>query len=224
MVILQENNITIKNFLFKSLFQIKNFSWHGKKDWPYRKLINNFSYYQKMQNLSIESFRENLLDKWTLVNHTGSKDNIQEAFIYNLLAIKNHWHEQYPCNILYADPDVFVLKKIKIFNEYDDFIIFSGSASLRYFPSTLTKEFWLQVDKDIDQWNYDVYDYEQRIFQKKTVSPAKSNMILDQYAQNHDDFLEKSYPYKAVHICGNWEIQKKIEIMENIKTNCFRNQ
>jgi len=214
-------NITIKNFLFKSLFKIKNVLWHNKEEWPYRKLINNFSDYKEMQNLSIESFQENLLDKWTLVNHTGSKNDIQEAFITNLLLIKEHWHEHYPCNILYADPDVFVLKKLKIFNEYNNFIIFSGSASLRYFPSTLTKEFWGQIDKDIEQWNYDVYDHEQRIFQKKTISPAKSNMILNQYSKNINSFKERSYTYKAVHICGNWDIKKKIEIMKNLKTHCF---
>ena len=222
----KENNVPIKNFLFKSLFKIKDILWHNKPTWPYRKLINNFSDYKEMQNLSIESFQKNLLDDWTLVNLTGSKNNIQEAFINNLICVKKHWHDYYPCNILYADPDIFILKKLKIFNEYENFIIFSDSASLRYFPSTLTREFWDQIDKDIEQWNYDVYDHEQQIFQKKTISPYKSIMILDQFDKDKDcrdtnEFKQISYKYKAVHLCGNITIKEKIKIMKNIKINCF---
>jgi hypothetical protein len=85
------------------------------------------------------------------------------------------WKNNYPCNILYADPDTVCVKPLDIFGKFQEFRLFAENSDLlikeslncgvRYFPSSLDDCFWNDVYEQMEKWNYSVWSTEQTIYQ-----------------------------------------------------------
>jgi len=165
-----------KNILVKSLCKIVSSSGNEPPA-----LLNNYDSYVKMHELSIESFTKNLHGSWELVEFKIDQENILVYFKNLLIFIKELWHQNYPCNILYADADTLNWKPLNIFGAFTDFRIFTDNdfpkpgdyfnGGVKYYPSTLTANFWEQIDIILNNWNFDIWDYEQA---------SQVNLMLDQ--------------------------------------------
>lgn len=164
-----------KNILVKSLCKIVSSSGNEPPA-----LLNNYDSYAKMHKISAESFTKNLQDSWQLVVFQEDQENILVYFKNLLVFIKELWHQNYPCNILYADADTLNWKPLNIFNQFSDFRIFTDNdfpkhgdyfnGGVKYYPSTLTAHFWTQIDTILDNWNFDIWEYEQA---------SQVNLMLD---------------------------------------------
>ena len=163
------------NILLKSFFEIQN------KNTPLRGidlknvLVDTKDAYLYMQQISIKSFEKNLAGSWTLIELNGIQPTIQDAFRYVMSETYKIWNNNYPCNILYADPDTVCVKPLDIFGKFQEFRLFAESSDLlikeslncgvRYFPSSLDDCFWNDVYEQMEKWNYSVWSTEQTIYQ-----------------------------------------------------------
>jgi hypothetical protein len=155
-----------KNILVKSLCKLHSST--GKEP---PALLNNYEYYVQMHEISVKSFIKNLQGTWELVEFKADQENILVYFKSLLIFIKELWHQNYPCNILYADADTLNWKPLNIFEKFTDFRIFTDNdfpkhgdyfnGGVKYYPSTLTPYFWQQIDAILENWNFDVWEYEQ---------------------------------------------------------------
>jgi hypothetical protein len=165
--------VTVKNILLKSLFDIQD-KTAGRK--PELMLANSaFDAYQQMQALSTQSFKKNLQGDWELIELTGTQPNLQSAFRFVMQRTQELWRAHAPCNILYTDPDTLCMRPIDIFGKFKDFRIFTDrdplsrrdyhNCGVRYFPSTLTEEFWHEINGAMSTWHDHVhYAFETDIY------------------------------------------------------------
>ena len=194
-----------KNFLIKSLFRIKNNRGGGTP----AHLDNSFDYYQQMQELSIKSFQKNLLGTWELIELGGEFENIQLTCFEIIKQIQQLWHDQYPCNILLADTDTLCINPLDIFGRFQEFRLFTeqdppdrsqyNNAGIKYYPSTITPEFWKQMQQELDNWNFDKYDTEQLVHTK---------LMWDQPSLYANIAQEQSSIVSQLGFRFNWQIEK----------------
>ena len=168
----------MKNYLVKSLYSLKSTFWHFKdrRDEPDLKLN-----YQKMHQVSIDSFRKHLGGTWEYRFYGGDLMRINQAFEQTFWEIYELWHRE-PCNILYTDVDTVMvnpytpwddIKYCQMFNFTDHkrpfkepnkhnltFDIFFN-AGVRYFPSTMSEETWEHGLKLARDWDHAQYNSEQ---------------------------------------------------------------
>ena len=165
----------ISNILLKSFFEIQNTD-NLLTDFDLKKmLVDTKDAYLDMQQLSIKSFEKNLAGSWTLIELNGIQPTIQDAFRYVMSETHKIWNNNYPCNILYADPDTVCVKPLDIFGKFQEFRLFAEKNSwlvqeclncgVRYFPSSLDDYFWNDMYEQMEKWNYSVWDTEQTIYQ-----------------------------------------------------------
>jgi hypothetical protein len=181
------------NILLKSFFNIKDKSAYGRVP---PEMLHADDAYSKMQNISIESFQQNLAGDWRLIYLSGKMPTLQQSFIYTAKETKRLWQEYYPCNILYTDPDTLCIKPLDIFDQFNEFRLFTAdkkfdrwsltywNCGVRYFPQTITKEFWQKLDDYIVDWDHNVYDYEQMIYRRLMLEQPEFLTNIDQ-PQSH---------------------------------------
>ena len=169
----------MKNYLVKSLFQVRGTDW---KVVDRSRESNLFDSYLAMHEISTATYQHFLQGEWELKFVTGEVDQINQAFERTFWAIHELWHSE-PCNILYTDPDTIAIKPVEFWNKYQHFLMFNHTdpkqfnrpnpynrsyshffnAGVRYFPSTMSKSIW-QLGADMAQtWDYATYDTEQII-------------------------------------------------------------
>lgn len=149
----------------------------------------NYEDYQKLTELSVESFIKNLKGINKVRVLTGSKSNYHELFKHLYWEVKDIYFKNKPCNILFVDSDTICLKPVSIFDQFDKFAMFNTQvgipykysytnpiclylvknfapwmmANIRYYPSGLPNFIW-DVGDDlayswIDDWAYDCIVY-----------------------------------------------------------------
>lgn len=204
----------MKNYLVKSLFQVKDPDWrvHDRSH-----ETDLYSKYQQMHKLSVDSYKKFLGGSWELRFFEGEVDHINQAFEQTFWAIHDLWHSE-PCNILYTDPDTMAINRINPWGQYRHFTMFNYTdprsfdrpnqynkkfdhffnAGVRYFPSTMSENIW-QTGKDMAKtWNSDTYDTEQIIL---------NTMLWDQPVELID-VLNPYMAYQAFHpdlaLCDQW--------------------
>jgi hypothetical protein len=225
------------NILVKGLCKIKN-----HVECAPIAVHNNYEYYVEMHKLSIESYKKNLQGDWILKELDIEQDNIQEYFKNLLIFIKNVWHEFYPCNILYADADTLCIKPLSIFGQFDDFRLFSEddpiiensyiNGGIKYYPAELSKEFWDQIDFIIDNWDNDMWIYEQiaqasLMFRySKFDSDKKQDWVVRQIGFNHQRLISeialdniKSIKQAILHFHSSQYPLYRLEAMQFIWKN-----
>ena len=133
-------------------------------------LTNNKKYdeYISLYDFSRSTYEKNLLNLDLCVLFNYEYYDIQQAFKERFFKTYELWKEYYPCNILYTGTDTVCLRKCDVFGKYDEFRLFGVpdkmanktikelrtwnphyaepshifNCDIRYFPSTLTEEFW----------------------------------------------------------------------------------
>ena len=156
----------MKNILLKSLYKI-----HNQSDLPApsRGMTSkkSFECYQEMQKLSIESFKINMAGNWSLVQLGGSFDNLPQAFKYTLHKTRQIHRDNYPCNILYVDPDVLCLEPIDPWCDTKniDFHLFGeNNCGVRYFKHTMSNKLWQSILSQAKNWDNNNYAFEQDLY------------------------------------------------------------
>jgi hypothetical protein len=219
----------MKNFLLKSLFKFQDKPfWHIDYD--------VYDVYSKMQNLSIKSFEKNLSGDWELIYVTETVQSTGEGFSRLMKKTQEIWYDNYPCNILFSDPDTLCIKPLNIFGRFSEFRMFSTlsepiephyywNCGVRYFPTSLTSVFWNNIDRYISNWDYDTYDYEQTCYKDLMWSQAGLRLnrpqhnIVEQYIDSYlikdlDDFFNSGC--SIIHCHASREPRKTLEILDLI--------
>lgn len=170
----------MKNILVKSLYRIKDPNWGIKNRQSETALYET---YFECHKLSLNSFKKHIAGTCDYVFFTGEVDTVHEALYQNFYEIYNLWKNEYPCNILYTDPDTLAVKKVEPWGQYNKFMMFNLSdpksfykdniyglkfpsffnAGVRYFPASMSQETW-NIGLDLTKnWNMQSYDTEQII-------------------------------------------------------------
>ena len=160
-----------KNILLKSLFEITNKSTHNQTP---PTMLDNISSYRSMQDISIESFQKNLSGEWLIIELSGQKSNLQEAFRYVMTQTCEIWLAHAPCNILYTDPDTLCVKPLLDLEKFKEFRLFTDdplhpgqyhNCGVRWFPHTTQQCVWDFFNQELKTWHDDVnYAHEQKIY------------------------------------------------------------
>ena len=175
-----------KNFFVRSLYRIKH-NQGGCTPWQ---LNNTFNIYKQMQMLSIESFQKNLLGEWKLIELDGKFESLQQSWIDIIKQIQQLWHNHYPCNILWADTDTLCVKPLDIFDKFQEFRIFTDrdpleqhqyhNAGVKYYPASIQSTFWDQMQQELDNWDFNIYDTEQRVHTKLMWAQPSLHLNINQ--------------------------------------------
>jgi hypothetical protein len=178
--------------------------------------LTNYKDYKKMQKLSISSFKENLLGEWSLIHLTGTKDTLQESFIFTLEKTYKIWKNE-KCNILYTDPDTLCIKPTQVFNE--DFVAgCRHNCGVRYFPHDMDSSIWDQVFEHVSKWNYNKYDYEQDIYISMYRS-GKAITDIVQQAPIYEKFTGIDYSKNIIHLHSSGGPKKTLMKMRELNKN-----
>ena len=173
----------MKNFLVKSLFEIKDADWNVKDR---SNEIDMYKKYVECHDLSLDSFKRHLKGEWEYIYISGTFETIHRALYETFVKIYEVWSDHGPCNILYTDPDTMAIAPVEIWGRFDKFMMFNYSdptcfytkngynekfehffnAGVRYFPASMSQETW-QVGLDmLANWDYQDYNTEQIILNK----------------------------------------------------------
>jgi hypothetical protein len=132
--------------------------------------------YDTMFQISRGSARKFLAGDWEEVVFTDPVETRVHMFQQNWQRIWDLWHQE-PCNILYLDSDAMFIKSTDMFGHFDQYRLFNWTdpksnaqfpnyynAGVRYYPSTMSAEVW-NIGQDMAQnWNLNIWDQEQLIF------------------------------------------------------------
>ena len=184
----------MKNYLVKSLYSLRSTFWHFNDRRYEFDLKDN---YQKMHEVSLDSFRKNLLGDWEYRFYGGDLMRINQAFEQTFWEIYELWHRE-SCNILYTDVDTVAINPVdpwtevkfcQLFNYTNTRGAFAESnkhnlafdhffnAGVRYFPSTMLEETWEIGARLARNWDHAQYNSEQIVLNQMMWSQG---VTLDQ--------------------------------------------
>jgi hypothetical protein len=132
--------------------------------------------YDTMFRVSRSSAKKFLAGDWEEIVFTDPAETRVHMFQQNWQRILDLWHRE-PCNILYLDSDAMFVKPTEIFGRFNEYRLFNWTdpksntqfpnyynAGVRYYPNTMSSSVW-KIGKDIaNNWNLDIWDQEQLIF------------------------------------------------------------
>jgi hypothetical protein len=132
--------------------------------------------YDQMFKISLASAKKFLAGDWKEIVWDDPAPSRLAIFQRNWQRIHDLWHSE-PCNILYLDSDVILLKPTEIFGRFPEFRLFNWTdpktwagfenlynAAVRYYPSTMNEDLWTTGNAMAQNWNPDNWNQEQEIF------------------------------------------------------------
>lgn len=169
----------MKNYLVKSIFNIKDSNWLFKDRKSETSMYEN---YLEMHRMSIASFKQFMGGEWELLSINGNVSSIQEAFKNTWKYIYDLWSSE-KCNILYTDPDTLAINNFDIWNNFSNFMMFNFTdpkqllnesvkipyffnAGVRYYPASMNTQVWDYANELVNSWDDSQYDTEQIILNK----------------------------------------------------------
>ena len=193
----------MKNYLFKSLFQVTDTNWYFKDRKNEQNLYNKY-----------------LKGDWELKFIQGSVENINDAFKKTFIEIYKLW-KQGDTNILYTDPDTLAINDMDPWEISDKFMMFNFTsmkslrtschykrnfpwyfnAGVRYFPANMTQRIWDIGFKMYDNWEENSYNTEQIIL---------NSMLWDQ-GLTLEQALKPQFAYQA-----HWLPKKALLLEQDI--------
>lgn len=193
----------MKNYLFKSLFRVKDTNWHFRDRQGETDLYEK---YVEMHRLSVASFTKRLKGNWELKFVQGTVDNINDAFRRTFAEIHQLW-SQGNVNILYTDPDTVLIRDLDPWNISNQFMMFNFTdprsfnepnsyqksfpyffnAGVRYFPAGMSQDTWRIGLDMVQQWEPNTYNTEQIIL----------NTMLWSQGVSLDQVLRPEMAYQA---------------------------
>lgn len=193
----------MKNYLVKSLFQVRDSNWHFKDRSDETDLHKK---YVEMHQLSVGSFAKHLKGDWELKFIQGTVDNINDAFKQTFRAIYDLWR-QGNVNVFYTDPDTIAIKDVDPWQISNQFLMFNFTdpksletenhygrkfphffnAGVRYFPAGMEQRIWDLGLSMLDNWEEGTYNTEQTIL----------NAMLWDQGLTLDQVLRPEWAYQA---------------------------
>jgi len=193
----------MKNYLFKSLFQVRDPNWHFKDRSGEQDLHKK---YVEMHQISVGSYTRHLKGNWELKFIQGTVDNINDAFKRTFREIYDLWR-QGNTNIFYTDPDTIAIKDIDPWQISDQFMMFNFTdpkslgtnnqygrkfphffnAGVRFFPAGMEQRIWDIGLEMLDNWEEGTYNTEQTIL----------NAMLWDQGVTLDQVLRPEWAYQA---------------------------
>lgn len=198
----------MKNYLVKSLYQVRDTNWHFKD----RKDEKNLhSKYVEMHQISVGSYTKHLKGDWELKFFQGTVENINDAFKQTFRSIYDLWR-QGNTNILYTDPDTIAVREINPWQISNQFMMFNFTepksldqpnhygrkfphffnAGVRFFPATMDQRIWDIGLEMLDNWEEGSYNTEQIIL----------NAMLWDQGFTLDQALRPEWAYQAQWLPG----------------------
>lgn len=137
---------------------------------------DNQAAYARMHKISLASARHFLAGDWEPVVFTDPAETRVHMFRDNWQRVWDLWHAE-PCNILYLDSDAMFIQPTEVFGRFKEFRLFNWSdpkqnqcytnyfnAGVRYYASSMLDHIWELGDQMAQNWNLDIWDQEQLIF------------------------------------------------------------
>lgn len=132
--------------------------------------------YNKMFQISLATAKTFLQGNWEPIVFTDTADSRVSMFKDNWQRLWDIWHQE-PCNILYLDSDTMFIRPTEIFGRFQEFRLFNWTdpksnsefqdyfnAGVRYYPASMSDETWHIGKNMANNWNLDIWDQEQLIF------------------------------------------------------------
>jgi len=132
--------------------------------------------YNRMHELSLASARHFLRGDWEPIVFDQPAESRVTMFRDNWYRLRDLWHSE-PCNVLYLDSDTVFVKPTEIFGRWSEYRLFNWTtppqhpefphyfnAAVRYHPHTMSADTWALGDRIAQNWNLDIWDQEQLIF------------------------------------------------------------
>lgn len=207
----------MKNYLVKSFYNLRSTFWHFDDRQREFDLKDN---YQKMHDISLNSFRKNLVGDWEYKFYGGDLNRINQAFEQTFWEIYELWHRE-PCNILYTDIDTVAINPVdpwdikycQLFNytntrgsfnepnkhnlKFDNFF----NAGVRYFPSTMSEETWAVGAELAKNWDHAQYNSEQIVLNQMMWSQG---VTVNQVLRSDLAYQAHLLPEKTVSEQDQW--------------------
>lgn len=134
--------------------------------------------YDTMFQISHASAKKFLAGDWEEIVFTDPAETRVHMFQQNWKRIWDIWHQE-PCNILYLDSDTMFIRATEIFEKFAEYRLFNWTdpksnsefknyfnAGVRYYPFTMLPEVWKIGEVMAENWNLDIWDQEQLIFNR----------------------------------------------------------
>ena len=173
--------------------------------------------YDHMFKVSQASARKFLAGDWESIVFTDPAETRVHIFRDNWQRIWDLWHKE-PCNILYLDSDAMFIKPTDMFGRFNEFRMFNWTdpksngqfenyynAGVRYYPSSMTPEVWEIGQNIAKNWNMDIWDQEQLIF----------NTMF--WSQNVPDPHHPEFNWQGMHMRLNNTMQTEHEGWNQLK-------
>ena len=232
----------MKNYLIKGLHKIGSTKWWPGSDRSWEGDL--YPMYEKMNELSEQSFFHFLEGEWELINLVSEATDVNHVFRQQFQAIWEIWKKE-PCNIFYCGSDTQMIKPTKVFDQYHNFLLFNYTdpknfgpcshflnADIRYYPNTMSLDMWewaLAQTKNLDWWNSDQLLYNQMVWSQglgaeKVIDPrmAYQGFMLpgdDNTKLSSDKWnnckIEDSH---IIHWHGSRGAQAKLDLMQSINS------
>lgn len=132
--------------------------------------------YDRMWQISHASAEKFLGGDWEPLVFREPAETRVAMFQESWYRIWDLWHAE-PCNILYLDSDAMFIQPTDLFGRFQEFRMFNWSdpkntelfennynAGVRYYPASMGSEVWSLGSDLARNWDLDIWDQEQRIF------------------------------------------------------------
>ena len=202
--------------------------------------------YAEMQKIMVDSARRNVLDLDSVQIHTGTVNNIQEAFQNHLLECYLLWRKGH--NVLSVDLDVVFMRPAKWFTG-SQFEMFAHTdpprtaefahylnCGVKVFPASLPFSFWEKLFAEFKGWDYSRYDHEQLILNRlfwaqdseaellKLVDHTRVYQALSGEVDSPQNLcFNKCSPEEvlAVHVHGSRGSESRLELMKGLVETAY---
>lgn len=183
--------------------------------------------YTQMQEILIESAKLYLQDLDDIIVDTAVVENDQQMFKHHMQVIYDRYHAE-PCNILYCDLDMVIIKPWKIFGEWDKFTMLRTNCGVRYYPhGGMGDDVWqIQIDGMKDWPTADVFDFDIPANNPKYKWDREQDIyqLMSEYTDQYDKFdpyIWNSYnEHKGTevicHCNGTGQQYSTIDLMSNL--------
>lgn len=197
--------------------------------------------YAEMQKIMVDSARRNVLDLDSVQIHTGTVNNIHEAFQNHLLECYLLWRKGH--NVLSVDLDVVFLRPAKWFTG-SQFEMYAHTdphrtgefahylnCGVKYFPACLPFSFWESLFKSFKTWDFSTYDHEQKVLNRlfwaqgpeaellKLVDHSRVYQALSGSVDSPQNLQHNKCSVRealAVHVHGSRGSANRLELMKGL--------
>tara|TARA_Y100001938_G_scaffold8794_2_gene10737 strand:- start:7413 stop:8111 length:699 start_codon:yes stop_codon:yes gene_type:complete len=230
-------NNKLKNYLIFYLYKITEhpdmmgMDEHGKG-----RTESHINYCEVFEKVTKPSFQKNLADLDEIIAFKGEMKSIHDGFKDGFFKIYDMWKSE-PCNIMFCGVDTYCQHPVKIFNEFDKFMMFNHTSpssafgfrdyfncDVRYYPHTMSQETWDKALECSDPWKHE-WNFEQVLYNKMLWSQNiqiqeahRPDLAFQDVPEGKNKDLKMS-DAKIIHFHGSRQIRDVIKKVNELKSN-----